>query len=184
MSILLGIIGERLAGKDTVGLYIKDKCQAFHIKYSNILDEILDILDQPKSRRNEIDIGMSMRAVFHEGVLNAAIKKKILAAPEEVKIVNGIRFQDEYDTLKSLDAKFIYVTAPQEILYQRFLQRRQKADDNSLSAQEFAKLENEPTEIKIPQLGARADFKIDNTGSLEELYKKTDEIIKKLKVSS
>jgi hypothetical protein len=115
--IILGIIGERLAGKDTVGDYLKDKYQAFHIKYSNILDEILDILDQPKSRRNEIDIGMSMRAVFHEGVLNTAIKKKIMSATQDVRVVNGIRFQDEYDTIKTLGAKFIYVTAPQELLY-------------------------------------------------------------------
>lgn len=180
MPKILGIIGQRLSGKDTVGEYLKTKHAAYHIKYSNILDEILDILDQPKSRRNEIDIGMAMRSVFHEGVLNAAIKKKVLAATQDVRVVNGIRFQDEFDTMQSLGAKFLYITAPQDILYQRFLSRREKTDDNSLSAQEFAALENEPTEIKISQLGARADFKIENVGSLEELYEQVDFVIKAL----
>jgi dephospho-CoA kinase len=170
-------VGERLAGKDTVGDYLQERYGAFHIKYSNILDEMLDILDQPKSRRNEIDLGMALREIFKEGVLNAAIKKKVLEAAQDLKVVNGIRFQDEFDTVKSLGAKFVYITAPQEVLYQRFLKRNQKADDNSLTAQEFANLENEPTEIKISQLGAQADFKIENTGTLEDLYKKVDEII-------
>ena len=174
---ILGIIGQRLSGKDTVGDYLVQKHGAFHIKYSMILDEILDILDQPKSRRNEIDIGMAMRGVFHEGVLNAAIKKKLFEATQDLKVINGIRFQDEYDTAKALGARFLYITAPQEILYQRFLQRTQKADDNTLSAQEFAALENEPTEVKISQLGEQCEFKIENIGTLEELYRHVDEII-------
>ncbi len=169
-----------MSGKDTVGEYLVNTYGAYHIKYSNILDEILDILDMPKSRRNEIDVGMAMRSAFHEGVLNQAIKKKVMAATNDLRVVNGIRFQDEFDTVKSLGGHFLYVTAPQEILYQRFLERREKSDDNTLSASEFEKLENEPTEIKIPQLGQQCDFKIENTGSVEDLYRKVDVIVQKL----
>lgn len=178
--LIIGIVGQRLAGKDTVGEYLVKKYGAFHIKYSNILDEILDILDQPKSRRNEIDLGMAMRSVFHEGVLNAAIKKKLQNVKENFRVVNGIRFMDEFETIKSLGAKLIYVTAPQEILYERFLKRSQKADDNTLSAQEFAALESESTEVKIPQLDALCDFTINNVGSLEDLYKEVDNVIEKI----
>ena len=32
----------------------------------------------------------------------------------------------------------------------------------------------------IPKLGAQADFKIENTGTVEELYEKVDEIIKQI----
>jgi dephospho-CoA kinase len=180
--MIIGLIGERLSGKDTVAKYLEDKYKAFHIKYSYILDEILDILDQPKSRRNEIGIGMAMRSVFHEGVLNSAIKKRILNSQAKLKVINGIRFVDEYETVKALGAKFIYITAPQDLLYKRFLVRGQKADDSSLTAKEFAALENEPTEIKISQLGEKADFKIENVGSLKELYEKLVEILKTLGV--
>jgi dephospho-CoA kinase len=179
--MVIGIIGQRLSGKDTVGDYLVEKYGAFHIKYSMVLDEILDMLDQPKSRRNEIDLGMALRQVFHEGVLNAAIKKKVLNANQGIKVINGIRFQDEYNNAQALGAEFIYVTAPQEILYERFLKRKQKADDNALSVQEFTALENEPTEIKISQLGEKCGYKIVNTGSLEDLYKKVDDILIKLK---
>ncbi len=181
MAVILAIVGERLAGKDTVGKYLEEKYGAFQIKYSHILDEILDILDQPKSRRNEIDLGMAMRSVFHEGVLNPAVRKKVLSSDKALRVINGIRFLDEFETARALAARFLYVTAPQELLYQRFLARQEKADDSSLSAQEFAALENEPTEAKIPQLGARCDFKIDNIGTLAELYDSVDKIMKQLK---
>lgn len=181
MPKIVGIIGQRLSGKDEIGEYLVKKYGAYHIKYSNILDEILDILDMPKSRRNEIDVGMAMRAAFHEGVLNRAIKKKIAQAKNNVKVINGIRFLDEFENAKNMGAKFIYVTAPQDILYQRFLSRNQKADDMSLSAREFANLENEPTETKIADLGKQCDFKIENTASLEELYQKVDEIMENIK---
>ncbi len=180
MPILLGILGERLAGKDTAGDYLVTQYQAFQIKYSTILDEVLDILDLPKSRRNEIDLGMAMRNAFHEGVLWGAVKKKIAGAPHNIKVINGIRFQDEFDNAKALGAKMIYVTAPQELLYQRFLERKQKADDSTLTAQEFAKLEQEPTEVKISYLGSKCDFKIENVGSQEELYGKIDGIMEGL----
>jgi dephospho-CoA kinase len=175
--MIIGLIGARLSGKDTIAKYLEQNFQAFHIKYSHILDEILDILDQPKSRRNEIDIGMAMRSVFHEGVLNTAIKKRILNSNAKVKVINGIRFEDEFETAKTLGAKFIYITAPQDLLYKRFLERNQKPDDSTLTAQEFAALEKEPTENKISQLGEKADFKIENTGSLEELYAEVEKII-------
>lgn len=37
-----------------------------------------------------------------------------------------------------------------------------------------------PTEMDIPQLGQSADFRIDNVGTLDELYAKVDAIMKKL----
>ncbi len=176
-KLILGIIGQRLSGKDTVGEYLVEKKNAYQIKYSHILDEILQILDQPNSRRNEIDLGMALRNVFHEGVINAAVKRKLLDTEKDLAVVNGIRFWDEYEMVKALGGKFLYITAPQEILYQRFLSRRQKADDSVLSAQDFLALENEPTEIKIAELGKKCEYVIENTGSKANLYEKIEKIL-------
>ena len=181
MATIIGIVGERLAGKDTVADYLASHYEAFHIKYSQILDEILEILDLPKSRRNEIDLGMAMRSAFHEGVLWGAIRKRITVSSAQLKVISSIRFQDEFDSARSLGAKMIYVTAPEQILYERFLQRKEKADDSRLSAQEFANLDKEPTEVKIAHLGSQCDFTIQNTGTLPELYERVDGIIDTIK---
>ncbi len=95
-------------------------------------------------------------------------------------VVNGIRM-DEMDLVKSWGARIIYITAPAEIRFQRYQQRREKADDGQMDFKAFCEQEKEPTEVGIPDLGAKADFKIENTGTLEELYAKVDNIVDKLK---
>jgi dephospho-CoA kinase len=61
------------------------------------------------------------------------------------------------------------------------LTRHEKIDDGKLSFEAFAKQDQvELTEKDIPALGGRADFKIENVGSLEELYGKIEMILREL----
>lgn len=180
-KIILGLVGERLAGKDSVAQYLVEKYGAFHIRYSAVMDEVLDILDLPRSRRNEMDVSNAMRQTFHTNVWWDAVKKKVLASTAPIVVINGNRFKDEYEAAKGIGTKMIYITAPHELLYERFVKRQEKVDDNKMTPEQFMNLDNEPTERQIPLLGAQADFRIENTGTLEELYKKVDEIIAKLK---
>lgn len=175
--MVIGIVGEKLAGKDEAGAYLAQRHKAFYIKYSHLLDEILSLLDLPNSRRNEIDLGKGLRDAFQRSVLWGGLKKKILESPAEIKAIGSIRLQDEFDSAKAMGANIIYITAPPELRYRRSLERKEKADDGQQTLEQFAAQEQEWTEKDIPSLGAQADFKIENTGSLEELYKKIDEII-------
>jgi dephospho-CoA kinase len=180
MKLVLGLTGEKLGGKDTVADYLVKSHGAFHVRHSHLLDEILNILGLPVSRRNEIDLGMGLRRTFGEGVLGKAIKKRVEDSTSSLVVMNGIRFQDELENAKTVNAKIIYVTAPEAIRYERFLRRQEKADDARQTIEQFRQQEQEPTEVGIPALGAQADFKIENTGSLEELYKKVDDIVSQL----
>jgi dephospho-CoA kinase len=182
MALVLGLIGEKLAGKDTVAEYLIDKHGAFHVRHSHILDEILGLLDLPISRRNEIDLGMALRGQFGEGIVGQGVRKRILTSTAPLIVIASIRFPVEVTNAKSLGAKTIYITAPLETRYQRFLQRQEKTDDGTQTLEEFKNVEEvEPTEIQIPTLGQQADMRIDNTGTLQELYRKVDEIIAKFK---
>jgi dephospho-CoA kinase len=49
-----------------------------------------------------------------------------------------------------------------------------------MSFEQFKDQEKELTEVGIPELGKQADFKIENTGTPEDLFKKVDEIINSL----
>ena len=180
-KLIIGLVGEKLAGKDTVAEFLVKNYGAFHIKFSHILDEIIDILDMPKTRRNEIDLGLGLREVFGPSALYKALKKRIEISTEPKVVINGIRM-DEFDKIvKELGAKTIYVTAPLEVRFARYLKRHEKVDDGKMNFEEFAKQDREElTEKDIPQIGARANYKIENTGSLEELNGKVKEIIKEL----
>jgi dephospho-CoA kinase len=180
MAKIIALTGEKLGGKDTTANYLVEKYQALHARHSHILDDILRLLYLPISRRNEIDMGMMLRQVFGNGVLGKALIRRIEGTDAPMTVINGVRFQDELEMAKAIGATFIYITAPENIRYQRYLKRQEKEDDARHSLEQFRQQEQEPTEIGIPSLGAQADFKIENTGTLEELYKKIDEIITQL----
>ena len=183
MKVILGIVGEKLAGKDTAAKYLEDKYGAFHIKFSQLLDEILEILDMEKSRRNEIDLGLGLRDIFGPEVLYQALKKRVAEAPNDLSVINGIRMNEQEKIIKELGAKIIYVTAPVETRFSRYMHRHEKVDDGKMNFEQFKKQEEtEATEVGIPKLGERADFRIDNTGRVEDLFEKLDGIMKNLNI--
>jgi len=180
--MIIGILGEKLAGKDTVANYLVDKHNAAHFRFTHILDAVLEELNLEISRKNEIDLGLNLRKVFGEHVLVNALEQRVKKSLASYRVVNGIRM-DELMVVKSWGAKIIYITAPVEIRFARYHQRREKTDDGEMDLEQFKLQEQEgPTEMEIPELGKQADCRIDNIGSMEELYKKVDEIIKKLQV--
>ncbi len=178
--MIIGLVGEKLAGKDTVANYLADKHNAAHFRFTHILDAILEELNLDISRKNEIDLGLGLRKIFGDHVLINSLQQRVKKSLSSYKVVNGIRM-DELDVVKSWGAKIIYITTPIKDRYDRYMVRREKADDALMNFGDFQKQELGPTEHEIPELGKQADFRIDNIGTLEDLYKKVDEVLKKLK---
>lgn len=172
--MVIGLVGEKLSGKDTTANYLAEKYSAEHFRFSHILDDILVSLDLEHSRGNEITLGLGLRKIFGEHVLVNALQKRLEGSSANIKVVNGIRM-DEFEVVKGWPAaKIIYITAPVELRFERYQQRHEKTDDAAMDFESFKKQEQGPTEVGIPALGARADFKIENLGSLEYLYSKVD----------
>ncbi len=181
MALILGLVGEKLAGKDAAGSYLVEHHQAFYIKYSHILNEILEMLNMPISRENEILLGKGLRDNFQRNVLWQAMKKRLEESSQDIKVIGSIRLEDEFKAAKDLGAKMIYITAPAPTRYERFMNRREKTDDGTQSMEEFIHNERGWTEVEIPKLGAMCDYAIENTGSLEELYDKVDTMLEEIK---
>ena len=178
--MIIGLVGEKLAGKDTAASYLSVKYDASHFRFTHILDAILEELNLPISRVNEIDLGLGLRKIFGEHVLVNALQERIRKSLTGFQVVNGIRM-DEMDVVKSWNAKIIYITAPSELRFERYKQRHEKTDDAQMDFEGFKKQDLSITEEAIPSLGKKADFRIDNIGTLEELHQKLDKIIDQLK---
>jgi dephospho-CoA kinase len=183
MAKIIALTGEKLSGKDAAADYLEKKYGAFHARHSHILDEILRMLDLPVSRRNEIDLAMGLRRAFGTGIVGRGLRKRVLEMEDKFPFVlmNGVRFKEEADDVRSLGGKMIYITAPEDVRYKRYLARKEKADDAIQSLEEFRQQEKEPTEAGISELGRQADFKIENAGSLEDLHEQADKIITAIK---
>ncbi len=180
MKKVIGILGKNGAGKDTLCDIIKDNYSSVEVlKFSDALAEVLNIFFDEISRDNLSWLASTLREKFGDDILARGISKKIDKSDKKVIILNGIRVWDDFELLKEKKGKLIYITADEKIRWKRLQERGEKEDDN-VNFQEFLEKEKAPTEIEIPKIGKRADFIIENNGSLEELREKTLEIIKKI----
>jgi len=177
-KLIIGLVGEKLSGKDVAANYLVKKYGAQHVRFSHLLDEMLTILVLPLSRRNEIDLGLGLRKIFGERVLGHALIKRVRESGNSFIVINGIRM-DEMEDIKKIGAKIIYITASSKTRFQRYTIRREKADDASMSYSQFIEQEKERTEVGIPALGKKADNKIINEGEIGELFEQLDRIIGK-----
>ena len=180
MALVIGLSGKIGSGKGTVAEYICEKYGAEQFLFSKILADILDRLYLPKTRVNLQKLGRILRSEFCKGVIVDAFEKDIKESKAKIKIVDGIRYVNEVVMLrKNKDNVLIYVKAPLEIRYERCLRRSEKGEDR-VTFEEFRKADVRATESELGQIENRADYVVDNSGSIQDLKKKIDEIMVKM----
>lgn len=178
--LVIGLVGPKAAGKETIAEYIAKRYIGRVHSHSEILDEILAILRIPNSRENEIKL-VELRRTFGENTLIRGLNKKIKSEKGNLVCVTGIRFENEMNNIRSYpDNKIIYVDAPADIRFERIQKRGEKPDDSQMSYQKFIEIESQETEVHTKELGKKADFRIGNTGSTEQLYREIDGIMKQI----
>ncbi len=179
-KILIAIIGEKAGGKDVVGKYLSEKYSAEVIASGDIFRNILEILEIDKTRENISNVAVAIRNVFGENIAQEVTLKKFQRSPATICVNNGLRKPEEFEQAKQLGFHFWYVTAPLEIRFERMKQRKQNFDDQTQTFELFKQQETYINEKDIIELGSKSETRIDNTGSLEDLYKRVDEEINKL----
>ncbi len=184
----IGVTGTFCSGKDSFAEYLKNKGFE-HFSLSNIIREEADKQGIFKSRESLWKLGNVLREKEGSGVL----AKRAIAKMSENKdyIITSIRNPLEVKELASTkDFVLIKMDAPVEIRFKRILDRGgDRKEDDPKTFQEF--LEKENREMKsdidsgqnIKNCMDMAKFSIINDGTLEELYKKIDELIPILRES-
>ena len=182
-KVLIGLIGEQAGGKGTVAEIIIKKYGGARLTTSNILRRTLDSLHLPSSRENLINLALVLKEGFSQDVLMKAMLHDVEDVDSDLIIVDGIRMHGDTDpfiTEYGDDFHLIYVTTDQKIRYERSRQRGEKVGEDEASFEEFSSKEDSETEKSIAEVGAKADFKINNNGDSEELEKKVLKIMEKI----
>ncbi len=181
--MFLGFTGPNAAGKGEAIKYLVEKKKFLSFSLSDIIREEAKKRGFEPSRDNLITIGNELREKEGPGILAKKIIQKIKNSPQAV--VDSIRNPYEVEELRRglADFKLIGITADVKVRFERAKLRNRPGEGQTL--EEFiAKEEREnSTDENAQQLNKcfeMADFKIDNCGSLEELYKKIDEILETL----
>lgn len=181
MNIVIGLIGQKLTGKDTVGEYLVQQHGAVSLVMSHVLDDILDILGLEMSRANEMQLAVALRAAFEEAVLNNAILKRLQKHPSGIRLINGIRRPDEAKQAKAAGVRLVYICTSPEERYRRYQQRQEKKDDGVLSFEAFLEQDlSSPTEKDIPALQSMCEYTIQNDADVAGLHAQIDACLEQL----
>ena len=175
-KLVIGLVGEKGAGKETVGNFIgelmPDK-KVGRTRFSDILADTLKIWDIPPTRENLQDLAIVMRKQWGENVLSHAMQHRIETSEDDVIILDGVRWQADVDLIRSFPNNYlIYVTADLQTRYNRLSNRSEKAGEQGMSFEQFMHEETKETELLIPEIGEnKANFKIKNNSTVENLKK-------------
>ena len=181
MKLVIGLVGEIGGGKTAVSEHLKEKYSASQHRFSQILMDILDRLHLPHDRGLLQNLGHSLRESLGDDVIVKAFEEDLRNEDSDVIIVDGIRYWNEVELLRRFKPNIlIYVTAPADVRYGRCKSRGEKGE-SSITFEEFTQNENRETERFVSEIGEKADHKLENTGTLEELLQKLDSIVSSIK---
>lgn len=179
--IVLGLIGKRGCGKDTVAEYLSKRYGFNSLDYTkDVLAPILKKMDKKVTRENLVNLAMDLREKYGNDILTRKICEHIKS--RGLWVVSGVRFLEEvYYFRKKFLNKFLLIAVKcnTKIRFQRIKERGLKGEAK-LSYKEFLKGEKLPTEKIIPRTIMLADFIIENNGSKEDLSKEIDKLMKSI----
>ena len=172
MTKVILTVGYARSGKSTVAHYLAEKHGYKRIGFSDFITIELAKRKLEITKTNMTNYGKQFRKELGEDYLIKQVLAE--AAGHEKVVISGIRLMGEYDTIKEKfsSAKMIFTIAPEK---QRYARRK----DQSKTFEEFIARDKKDEELyKMREVFAKRDYEIKNEGSLEELLKKVDDIIK------
>jgi len=176
---IIGLAGEIASGKGTVAEYIKNNYRGSLYRFSTILRDILDRLYLKQSRENMQKLSTAMRENYGQDLFSKVLNKDIKNDSAEIIVIDGIRRESDIKCLKKMDEfKLVYIEVDIKTRHRRITNREENSDDKNKSFEQFSKDHSGEAEAQIKGLKNIADEVIDNNGSLDELYKQVDEILK------
>lgn len=184
--LLIGLVGEKGSGKDTFSKYltqISDQ-KISHIRFSDLLKETLKLWDIEVTRANLQKLAQVLEE-FGEGTVAKGIEKQLKNTDAEIVILDGIRWKPDVALLRKFpNHKLIYITADPKLRFERLKSRGEKVGESEMTYGQFLEEETAPNELLISEIGAHADIKIENNGTIEEFDRKIEDLCSTLLSSS
>lgn len=181
-KLIIGLVGEIASGKDAVANYLEKKYNSQTISFSTPLRNILDCLHMSQNRENMVWLGHDLRKRFGKDILAKTIAEEIKKSKSKIICLPNVRVEQDIKYLKKMPGfLLINIFVDTKTRYERLIKRSQNTDDKTKTWPQFLKDARLPTEIQIRKLAKKAKYKINNNGTIKELYQQIEEIIKKTK---
>ncbi len=186
-KVIIGITGEPGAGKEE---FWKAFCKVSrensiydYARYgtSVFLRKILEDRGIVATRDNLPALVVSLESADGEGAAMRMLLESVRAEKPTLRIIDSIRMPADETALRTESHNILlYVTAPPLMRLDRMRSRGEKAGEKDLTIEKFMEQELSHTEKHVPEIGSRADWKIENIGTVEELEEKVREFFAKI----
>ena len=181
---IIGLTGRNAAGKGTVANLLKRRSFTYHSLSDTLRDEIRK-KGIEESRDELIRVGNELRLSGGPSVLADLMIKNISTNGNH--IVDSIRNPSEADSLNRKYPNHVFylisVDADSETRFQR-LKKRDRIGDSStweqFLHQEALEESDDPSKQQLLLTMKKADFSLDNSGTIEQLENQIDKIFEGL----
>ena len=182
--MIIGLTGTNGAGKTVAAEHLQDRGFEYHSLSDEIRTE-LKAKDLQLTRENLIEAGNRLRADHGPAVLADRIKERL--RPDRNYVVDSIRNPFEADSLNrkypNHEFYLISVDANPEIRFQRLKMRGRIGDSSTWKQflhQEALEESDDPSKQQLLLTMKKADFSLDNSGTIEKLENQIDKIFEEL----
>lgn len=183
---MIGLVGEKGSGKETFFKFLKKltpQRKIVQLRFSDILAETLDLWDIPNTRSNLQQLAIIMNTGYGRGTLTHTMSKRIQNQKADIILIDGVRWLEDGNMIRqSPNNLMVYITAKVQLRYQRLKLKSDKVGEAGVSLAQFMEEEKIQTELLIPKIGSKADYKIVNNNTLDEFKKEiekfTEQVLK------
>lgn len=175
-DLVIGLTGLPAAGKTSAGKYLESFGYTY-IRYSQIIEQELSDSGCSANRNDLRVAGASLYHDNHQYDLNKKLSHRIAQNPKVV--VDGMRHLEDYTFWKEqcfLRFVLIYIDAEYELRQKRFCIRGDELSD-------YDKAVSHPAEAEVTALKGKANYIIENNGTLDDLYAAVRDVLSKLNFS-
>ncbi len=177
--VVIGIMGTIGAGKDVVSRYLKEKYGFKVFRMGDLAREIARSRNLPGSRKVLQNIYVEMNKKHGEECFINMMVEKVKASGEEKVIIDGIRAPWDVSVPRKVfgdEFVLVNVDASAEVRFKRLKKRRRVGFSKTLEA--FRKEEEREYSIfRTNAIFREADYTIDNSSTLEDLYSGIDSFL-------
>lgn len=178
----IALVGESGCGK---GLFIEiikkilPSKRIIAVRFSDVLSDILHILGIEKSRDNIDTLVTALRNAFHdEGLLTAAMRKRLQDIDADIVILDGLRKEEEIPLVRERGGLLLYIAVDEKVRFERLSQRAEKSDEVGMTWEQFREQSMAAPQVRIRHIGeTMADATVRNNGTVEEFEKAMKDII-------